>query len=106
MDGFFPYAYAHGKVNSYTQVTTSRSLDGVYVDGISITTGSPCKHVWTYAVGGLSDDHYYPNYNCPCAKTPGLDPPPYVGTYYYCESAMYKYNCVTFQTLAIIIDFC
>ena len=85
MDGFFPHAYAHGKVNYYTPVTSSRSLDGVYVDGISITTGSPRKHVWTYAVG-LSDDYNYPQLNCPCAKTPGPDPPSYVGTHYYCES--------------------
>ena len=31
------------------------SLNGQYVDGISITLGSPRKHVWTYAVG-LSED--------------------------------------------------
>ena len=85
LDGFFPYAHAHGKANDYTPVTTSRLLDGVYVDGISITTGSPRKHVWTYAVG-LSDDYNYQNFNCPCAKYPGPDPPPYVGTHYYCES--------------------
>ena len=85
MDGFYPHAYANGNVDAYTPVTTSRSLDGVYVDGISITTGSPRKHVWTYAVG-LSDDHDYRQFNCPCAKYPGPDPPPYVGTHYYCES--------------------
>ena len=85
MDGFYPYAYAHGKVNYYRPVTTSRSLDGAYVDGISITTGSPRKHVWTYVVG-LSDDYSNPQLNCPCAKTPGPDPPPYVGAHYYCES--------------------
>ena len=61
MDGFFPYVHAHGKIkNGYATVTTSRSLDGVYVDGMSITTGSPRKHVWTYAVG-LNDDHNYPS---------------------------------------------
>ena len=85
MDGFYPYAYEHGKVSWYKPVTSSRSLDGVYVDGISITTGSPRKHVWTYAVG-LSDDYNYPQLNCPCARAPGPDPPPYVGTHYYCES--------------------
>jgi len=26
-------------------------VDGVYVDGLSITLGRPHKHVWTYAVG-------------------------------------------------------
>ena len=75
MDGFFQYACAHGKVNFNKPVTTSRSLDRVYVDRISITTGSPCKHVWTYAVG-LRDDYNYPQLNCPCAKYSGPDPPP------------------------------
>ena len=61
------------------------SLDEKYVDGISITSGNPRKHVWTYAVG-LSDDYNYPCCNCPCAKHPGPDPPPFVGSHYYCES--------------------
>ena len=60
-------------------------MECTYVDGISITTGSPHKHVWTYAVG-LNDDYHNPPLNCPCAKTPGPDPPPYVGSHYYCES--------------------
>ena len=62
-----------------------QSIDGSYVDGISITLGSPRKHVWTYAAG-LSDDHNYPNYNCPCATYPGPSPPAFVGNDYYCES--------------------
>ena len=85
MDCFFPSAYAYGKANYYGPTITSRSLDGVYVDGISITSGNPRKHVWTYAVG-LSDDYNYPQLNCPCAKYPGPDPPMYVGNHYYCES--------------------
>ena len=85
MDGFYPFAYAHGKVNGYAPDTTSRSLDGVYVDGISITSGNPRKHVWTYVVG-QNDDGIHSQYNCPCAKYPGPDPPTYVGKHYYCES--------------------
>ena len=45
MDSFFPSAYAHGRADDHIPVTSSQSLDGVYVDGISITTGSPRKHV-------------------------------------------------------------
>ena len=60
-------------------------LDGPYVDGISITRGSPRKHIWTYAVG-ISGDGNYPDYNCPCAKTKGGGPPGFVGANYYCES--------------------
>ena len=61
------------------------TVDGKYGDVVSITLGSPRKHVWTYAVG-LSDDYNYPNYNCPCATVPGPSPPAFVGNDYYCES--------------------
>ena len=63
----------------------TKSINDYYVDGLSITLGNPRKHVWTYAVGA-SDDYIYPNSNCPCAATPGPDPPAFVGDHYYCES--------------------
>ena len=100
MDAFYPSAYAHGNVNDYTPDITSRSLDGVYVDGISITSGNPRKHVWTYAVG-LSDDDNSTHANCPCAKYPGPDPPVYVGNHYYCESG---YNTAELDTEDILWD--
>ena len=84
MDAFYPSAYAHGKVNGYTPDTVSRSLDGVYVDGISITSGNPRKHVWTYAAE-INNNINEPQYNCPCAKYPGPDPPTFVGSHYYCD---------------------
>ena len=65
--------------------TKKQGIDDLYADGISITLGSPRKHVWTYAVG-LSDDYNYPKWNCPCATHPGLPPPAFVGNDYYCES--------------------
>ena len=86
MDAFFPSAYKYGKAKNYRPVTASRSLDGVYVDGISITSGNPRKHVWTYAVGWSDNRNIHVYGNCPCAKTPGLNPPAYVGNHYYCES--------------------
>jgi len=54
-------------------------------DVVSITIGSPSKPVWTYAVS-LSDDHNYPNWNCPYATVHGPSPPAFVGNNYYCES--------------------
>ena len=63
-----------------------RDINSNYIDGMSITYGSPRKHIWTYAVG-LSDDHNYNgNFNCPCAKYPGPAPHLFVGDHYYCES--------------------
>ena len=76
--------YQKGNPNAFNSKLPS--IDGRYVDGISITLGSPCKHVWTYAVG-LSDDHNYQGgSNCPCAVHPGPGPPAFVGNDYYCES--------------------
>ena len=88
-----PYEHICGQVVGYQKGTPSAfehrpqrsSLDSVYVEGVSITTGSPRQHVWTYAVG-LSDDGNYPSWNCPCATFPGPSPPAFVGNDYYCES--------------------
>jgi len=76
-------AYQKGDTNAFHN--TISSLDSMYVDGISITLGSPRKHVWTFA-SGLSDDYDYSKYNCPCATTPGPNPPAFVGNDYYCDS--------------------
>ena len=64
---------------------STRSINGPYVDGVSITYGILRKHIWTYAIG-LTDRHNSPGYNCPCSKTPGPLPPSFVNNNYYCES--------------------
>ena len=76
-------AYQKGSTDAFE--TKIQSIDGTYVDGISITLGSPRKHVWTYAAG-LTDDSNHKDYNCPCATIPGPNPPAFVGNDYYCES--------------------
>ena len=89
MDGFYPYGHAAFGYEGYKPpVTVSTSLDGIYVDGVSITYGHPRKHIWTYVVGVSEDYDYktYNHFNCPCAKYPGTTPPPYIGNDYYCES--------------------
>ena len=92
------YSKICGKLKGYQKHSTdafgqlfSSSIDTGYVDGISITLGSPCKHVWTYAVGFSDSSTYNGNddqYNCPCAKRPGTAPPAFVGSHYYCESGI------------------
>lgn len=90
MNAFFPAAQALGTAKGYEPEKATSSINGPYVDGISITAGQPRKHVWTYAVG-LSDDYRYNyvtggGYNCPCAEYPGPAPPTFVQGHYYCES--------------------
>lgn len=91
MNAFFPAAYTLGTASGYKPEEASSSINGPYVDGVSITVGHPRKHIWTYAVG-LSDDYNFNystgGYNCPCAQHPGPDPPSFVQNHYYCESGI------------------
>ena len=89
-----PYNRTRGLVRGYQKGTpdgfrASRDdgfrINDPYVDGISITMGNPRRHIWTYAAG-LTSNGRYPNNNCPCAVTPGSNPPIFVGKNYYCSS--------------------
>ena len=92
-DGFYPYFSARGSAPShlYRPQSNSADVNGVYVDGVSITLGDPRKHVWTYAIG-LNDDYtdgdaYGLGYfHCPCTKIAATEAPVFVGNNYYCES--------------------
>ena len=61
-------------------------LSGNYVDGISITYGTPPTHIWTYAAGNVEVNN--DNFGCPCNtnSTATSNVPQYVGSDYYCES--------------------
>ena len=75
MDGFAHSQYEYG----------GQTIEGYYVDGISVTHGSPRNHIWTFAAG-LSKDHNRP-WNCPCTSPyPGPAAPSFVGENFFCES--------------------
>jgi len=77
--------YQSSTPDAFAALKGIRSINGPYVDGLSITVGKNRKHVWTYAVG-LSDDYIY-TANCPCNfEVPGAQPPDFVKDHYYCES--------------------
>lgn len=91
------YNKTAGYVRGYQKGTTDGfqgsqhcGINGPYVDGVSITLGFPRKHIWTYAIG-YSEDENYPFNNCPCAVTPGPNPPSFVGEHYYCQSGSPTY---------------
>ena len=87
------YSRVCGRAIGYQYGSTDAFLDNLndvvpidqpYVDGLSITYGSPRQHIWTFAAG-----HEVPapaEHNCPCSAYPGVSPPPYVGNNWYCES--------------------
>ena len=62
------------------------TIDKSYVDGVSIThRASPRKHIWTYAAGLF--ENMKDLSTCPCTGG-GTSPPAFVGSDYYCESAL------------------
>ena len=69
--------------------SSSEPLSGNYVDGVSITYGTPPNHLWTYAAGLSEDGGFNVNLGCPC-NTNGVpgNIPIYVGSNYYCEAGV------------------
>ena len=84
------YSQVCGRVIGYqyghTDAFNGYSIDGPYVEGISITHGSPRQHIWTLAAG--YDETGTSNIYCPCntGSTASTSVPSYVGDDYFCES--------------------
>ena len=86
------YSKVLGKVKAYQFGSPDcffdhpQNIESYYVDGISITYGSPRTHVWTYAAAWRQ---FYPSYNPPdtCPSTgSGAGPWNFVGDDYFCSS--------------------
>ena len=72
---------------------SSRNIDDVYVDGISITHGtSPRSHIWTFA--NALDEVHSNHYVCPCISTDFSGTvPPFIGSDYFCATgSRYSYS--------------
>ena len=74
----------------------SRSIDEAYVEGVSITHGSPRSHIWTYAADYSETSVNY----CPCDNNSTRRPPPFVGNNYYCESGNLNNTGVNYYLFA------
>ena len=69
------------------------SIDISYVDGISMTHGSPRQHTWTFAAG-LDEGTSFPAATCPCVSgsTASTHIPSFVGQNYFCKTAISEWN--------------
>ena len=72
-------SYQKGYPDAFSGRST-KGIDETYVDGISITLGSPRQHIWTYGTS------YRDDYRCPCAPSHRATPSAFVDSNYYCES--------------------
>ena len=92
------YSHVCGRVIGYQHSTpdafghlASQTLEGYYVDGVSLTHGSPGsrQHIWTFAAGLVENNlSSYPADSCPCddRATARSSVPSFVGNDYFCES--------------------
>ena len=75
--------YQYGHIDAFNSGTSS--IDSYYVEGLSVTHGTPRNHIWTFAAGNSKDNSH--GGNCPCASPyPGRAAPSFVGEKYFCES--------------------
>ncbi len=88
-----PYSNVCGRIRAYQFGNTDAfnavlglTIDGVYVDGVSITHGSPRQHIWTFAAAIDEVPSFLPS-ACPCFNVSGFSsPPPFVGENYFCDT--------------------
>ena len=92
MDVPYQYSRVCGRVRAYQVGTTnafkdrsSASIDSAYVDGVSLTRGSPRQHIWTF-VSGLQENTGHESSVCPCNDAGAPHPPAFVRNDYFCDS--------------------
>ncbi len=81
-------AYQKGSSDGLANAVTGVGLEGVYVDGISITHGAPGSrsHIWTFAV--VVNDFDIDGRICPCTNTNPwpFTVPSFIGNNYFCDT--------------------
>ena len=87
-NGGLQYSQVCGQIVSYQyghpDGFNTRSIDTTYVDGVSLTHGSPREHIWSFAA---ARDEGYILTECPCTSTTAAPhAPSFVGYDYFCES--------------------
>ena len=90
------YSEVCGKVIGY-QYNSVSAIDGgytdinsYYVDGVSLTHGSPRQHIWTFMAQLMQDALHNNNkkFICPCASGSTANKASFIGDDYYCESGL------------------
>ena len=97
------YQYATPDAVDHTIGTGHNDINSHYVDGISLTRGSPRQHIWTFMAGLIEASFYNDGrYNCPCSQgsLQNSTIPSFIGNDYFCESGNPSTNgVIDFSTL-------
>ena len=83
--------YQYGRPGGINPYYHTYNINSPYVDGVSLTYGSPRQHIWTFI--NARQENTFTNTDgqtsCPCAPNSGISnkaPPSFVGNDYFCES--------------------
>ena len=77
-----------------TGLTSHTDINSYYVDGISLTQGSPRQHIWTF-MAGFSENFQTSTSNCPWANGTTQTVQSFIGSDYFCESGNPNNNWLT-----------
>ena len=82
--------YQFGQPEAFftANVGSPQTIDGPYVDGVSLTYGNPRQHIWSFACAIDERGGYN---RCPCTDTnyqSTINTPSYVGNDYFCETGV------------------
>ena len=83
------YQVGHPEAFAGENIGFPMTIDGPYVDGVSVTHGNPRQHIWTFACA-LSETARTVGI-CPCTDTNYLTTiniPSYIGEDYFCETGV------------------
>ena len=78
--------YQYGSMDGFVS-SPGKTIDQVYIDGLSITNGNPRQHLWTYVVSH-HEGGSLPRIRCPRDRSPYdfSQVPTFVGDHFYCET--------------------
>lgn len=97
------YTHVCGRINAYQYGSPEafrpyidnpysaggRTIDDIYVDGVSLTYGTnPRKHIWTFSAA-ISRTFIHQYVVCPCTRPPNtasITVPPFIGSDYFCDA--------------------
>ena len=81
-------AYQVGEPQAF-EYSDIQSIDGPYVDGVSLTYGRPRNHIWTFAAAIDELSTHNPHARCMCTNPSQLhSPPTFIGSDYFCETGV------------------
>ena len=85
-----PYSSVCGQIRAYQfgstdAFNTEMDIESYYLDGISLTHGSPRQHIWTF-VAALDEVTPYISNVCPCFSISSTPSPSFVGEDYFCDT--------------------